>query len=343
VSDVLIELGLVPREVVDEAVEVSRELGRSPEELLRESGALSEEHLAFAIAQRNGLPYVDLSTFRVDHGAARLIDSDTVRRYRALPIAVDATGALVVALSDPMDALAVNDIGVITKSAVRTAVASDTGIDALLQTLPESQRRARLSAHGPDGFAGGRTAETGEWNLAGSISSPQPGPGSVTVPLPEPPVPTPEPAEPAQPVAAAEEPQAPAAEPPAELETRIDALVAAALEKHLNGAASAASPPVAQPDGDQAELARAREEAEQARAEVEALSARLEQLERGSQPPAPDPVIAPAPAPAAAPAPTPELAPAPPPAPTPSPEDPSSVDARLDDHLERVMRELGGV
>jgi hypothetical protein len=315
-SDVIIELGLVPREVVDDAVEVSREVGRSPEEVLRESGALTEEHLALAIAERNGLPYVNLSTFRVDDGAARLIDSNTVRRYRALPIAVDATGALVVALSDPMDALAVNDIGVITKSEVRTVVASDTGIDVLLQTLPESKRRARLSAHGPDGFAGGRTSEVGEWSLSSSISSFQPASGAA-----EPG----EPPQPAQPPAAATEPEVPAAQPPAELESGIDALVAAALDKYLNGAASA---PAGEPEPElartQQDLERAREEADQARAELEALTARLEQLEGGSQPP----VAAPAPVPA--------------PAPTPPPAEPASVEARLDDHLDRVMRELGG-
>jgi hypothetical protein len=121
------------------------------------------------------------------------------------------------------------------------------------------------------------------------------------------------------PVAAEHEAEVPAAEPPAELETRIDALVAAALDKHLNGGAASG------PDADaQRELDRAREEADQAKAELEALTARLEQLEQGSPPPAAAPVPAAAPAPASVPA------------------EPSSVEARLDDHLERVMRELGG-
>jgi hypothetical protein len=336
-SDVIIELGFVPREVVDEAVDMSREVGRPPEEILRENGALSEENLAAAIAERNGLPYVDLSVFRVDKGAARLIDRETGQRYRAVPIAVDATGALVVALSDPMDALAVNDIGVITKNEVRTAVASDSGIESVLETLPESQRRARLSAHGPDGFAGGRTAESGEWSLSRSISSPEPLRGAPavlapdTVPAIASPVPVVTPApEPAQPVAATPAAESPAPGPPAELESRIDALVAAALDKHLSGAAGAAPPAAAEPGvaagaGDdelaraRAEQARAQEEADQARAEVEALSARLEQLERAAQPqPSPAAPVAPPPA------------------------EPASVEARLDDHLERVMRELGG-
>ena len=321
-SDVIIELGLAPREVVDAAIEESREAGTVPEMILIQNGAITDEQLAIALAERNGLPYVDLFRFRVNEGAARLIDSETARRYHALPIAVDTRGALVVALADPMDALAVNDIGVITKSDVRTAVASDAGIDAVLESLPETTRRTRLSAHGPDGLASARAAEVGEWTMA-SISSPE-----SASPLAMARAATPEP--PAPPAPPAPEPVA--AEPAADLESRIDDLVAAALAKHLAAnPAPAPAEPVAAPDVElqqareelaqtRAELARALEDAEQAQGEVVALSARIDQLE-GNGAPAPSP---PAPSP-----------------PAPEPE-PSVQEARLDDHLERVMRELGG-
>ena len=66
----------------------------------------------------------------------RLIDGDIARRYRAVPIAFDADGTLILALADPLDALAASDIGVITKSAVRPAVATESAIAALLATMP---------------------------------------------------------------------------------------------------------------------------------------------------------------------------------------------------------------
>jgi hypothetical protein len=268
-SDVIIELGLASKEVVDDAVGESRLVGKMPEEIMVESGAITDEQLAIAVAERNGLPYVDLFKFKVDEGAARLIDPDTARRYRALPIASDAGGALVVALPDPMDALAVSDIGVVTKSEVRTAVCSDAGMEALLATLPASKRSARLSAHGPDGFAGARAAESGEWSLAKSISTPEPESPPAVMPDPM--------LEPAQ----VQAPAAPAAQPE-DLDSRIEELVAKALEKRLEPSPGS---------GDGSELERANEqltqtraELEGARAEIEALNARIEELEAGAKP-----------------------------------------------------------
>ena len=138
-SDVIVELGLAPtRTSVDEARrgEPPGRQGcprRSAARERRDHGGAARDR---AIAERNGLPYVDLFRFPVDDGAQRLIGSDIARRYRAAPIAFDDDGALVVALADPLDALAVSDIGVITKSEVRTAVATESGIDALLATMP---------------------------------------------------------------------------------------------------------------------------------------------------------------------------------------------------------------
>jgi hypothetical protein len=326
-SDAIIDLGFAPREVVDAAVEESRQIGQTPEQILIESQAITADQLAMAIAERNGLAYVDLFQFNVDTDAARLIDSDTARRYRALPISFDIDGALVVAVVDPMDALAVSDIGVITKSEVRTAVTSDPGMDALLSTLPQSKRRVRLSAHGPDGFAGARVAESGEWMIAHSISNPEP--DVMPDPMLEPP-------EPPQPPVV---PQAPAPQPQ-ELGQRIDALVAAALERQLKPAEELAPVPPSDP-AQNAELertskelelarielaqardeaARVREDADQARAEAQALSARLEQLEAGLQAPPLAPALEP---------------------PAPAPE-PTRVESRLEDQLASVMRELEG-
>lgn len=356
-SDVIIELGLAERQTVDDAVEEARLVGQMPEQLLVERGTITAEQLAIAIAERNGLPYVDLFQFRVDDGAAGLIDSDTARRYRAMPIAFDADGALVVALPDPMDALAVSDIGVITKSEVRTAVASDPGIDAVLGTLPETKRRARLSAHGPDGFAGARASESGAWTIARSISTPDP------APLPDPIV---EPPAPARPLPTAVQAAAPAADQTPDLEGRIDALVAAALDKRLE--AVAAAPPAGASGSEEiehahaevqaaraeaesareqavqagaelahaheqlaaasAEAVRAREDAEQARAEVAALSVRIEQLEgpqRSQQLTDPQPPVEP------------QASPTDPQPPT----GPTADESRFGEHLERVLRELG--
>lgn len=136
-SDVIVELGFVDRETVERAVEAAREPGRRVDRILLESGALTEEELSRALAERYGIDHVDLDQFEVDMGAARLISRSTALRYRAVPIAFATDGALIVAVADPVDALAISDVEVMTKSETRKAVASGSTIDALAERLPE--------------------------------------------------------------------------------------------------------------------------------------------------------------------------------------------------------------
>src|ERR671936_2969110 len=86
VSDVVVELGMVPRERVEVAVEEARRSGRTPEQVLLEGGALTQDQLSRAIAQRFGLYHADLSLFKPDLSAVNLIPAQAARRFNAVPI-----------------------------------------------------------------------------------------------------------------------------------------------------------------------------------------------------------------------------------------------------------------
>jgi hypothetical protein len=134
-SDVIVELGFASRETVEEAVRAARSPGSTVARVLVEMGAISEEQLACATAERYGIDYVDLGGFEVDPTAANLIKPSLARRYRAVPIAW-AGDVLVVAMADPADALGLNDIASMTKLEVRPAVAARPALEALLEALP---------------------------------------------------------------------------------------------------------------------------------------------------------------------------------------------------------------
>ena len=136
-SDLLVELGFVEAKVVEDALATARQSGRSPEAVLLQSGRITEEQLARAVAERHGLDYVDLAAFEPDPGAAGLIGRATATRYGAVPIAF-AGDALIVAVHDPVDGLAIDDIAVIAKSEVRVAVATREAIAEVVQRfVPE--------------------------------------------------------------------------------------------------------------------------------------------------------------------------------------------------------------
>jgi hypothetical protein len=136
-SDILVELGFVSETEGEEAVQAARHPGQpTPEKVLLASGAISEDQLARALAERYGLEHIDLAEFPVDTSAAGLLRKTAATRYLAAPVGFAGDGALVLAVADPGDALGLSDIAVMTKLAVRPAVAARSQIVKLLDTLP---------------------------------------------------------------------------------------------------------------------------------------------------------------------------------------------------------------
>ena len=111
----IVELGFLPRERVDAAVEEAQAAGRTPEQVLLESGALTGDQLARAIAERFGLDHVDLHVFKADL-AARQPDHRRRRPSASTPCrsASTTTAHLLVAMADPSNVLALDDLKLMT-------------------------------------------------------------------------------------------------------------------------------------------------------------------------------------------------------------------------------------
>jgi type IV pilus assembly protein PilB len=132
ISDVIVELGFLPRERVEAAVEEGRSSGRTPEQVLLESGALTSDQLSRAIAERFGLPHADLAIYKADVSALNLIPHQAARRFNAAPIGFDERGALLVAIGDPSNVIALDDIKLMTGHELRPVVASPEDISDLI-------------------------------------------------------------------------------------------------------------------------------------------------------------------------------------------------------------------
>jgi type IV pilus assembly protein PilB len=134
-TDVLVELGQVSAERVQQAVEEARTAGRRPEQLLLEQGALTGDQLSRATAERYGLDHIDLTAYQVDMAAANLIPVNTARRYGAIPVGFVNKETLLLAIADPSNVLAVDDIQMATSLDCRVAVAAEEDIEALVSRL----------------------------------------------------------------------------------------------------------------------------------------------------------------------------------------------------------------
>ncbi len=135
VTDVLVDLGYADESRARQAIEEARTAGRPPEQLLLEQGAITADQLSRAVAERYGLDHVDLSSYQVDMAAANLIPVNTARRYGALPVGFVDKETLLVAMADPTNVLAVDDIQIATGLDCRVAVAAREDIEGLIGRL----------------------------------------------------------------------------------------------------------------------------------------------------------------------------------------------------------------
>src|SRR3712207_1230027 len=85
-TDVIVDLGFVEQGVMDEAGARAEDAGQLPERLVVKDGTATEDQLARAVAERVGLDHLDLSLYRVDPDAAKLVTPAAAKRYRALPV-----------------------------------------------------------------------------------------------------------------------------------------------------------------------------------------------------------------------------------------------------------------
>jgi type IV pilus assembly protein PilB len=134
-TDVLVELGFCDHDRVQRAIEGSRNAGMPPERVLLEEKAITAEQLSRAVAERYGLDHLDLGVFKVDMAAANLLTASAAKRYGAVPVSYINEQTVLVAMADPANVIAVDDIALLTQLDVRPAVASQEDIAALVSRM----------------------------------------------------------------------------------------------------------------------------------------------------------------------------------------------------------------
>jgi len=130
-GDILLEGGLVTHDQLGGAIEEQQKLGRSLGRVLVDLGILTESQLVAALATQIGMQFVDLSDYSVDGSAVSRISDSVCRRHTALPIGYD-DGKLLVAMADPANVFALDDIRSISGMEVKPVVATKPDVLAAI-------------------------------------------------------------------------------------------------------------------------------------------------------------------------------------------------------------------
>ena len=121
---VLVHDGLISEDQLAEAEQVQQDEGRSLGRVLVERGYLEERDLVKALADQIGMPFVDLTETDIDPVAASSVPESLCKRYSCVPLHYQEDGSLVVAMSDPANVFALDDIRSLTKKDVVAVVAT---------------------------------------------------------------------------------------------------------------------------------------------------------------------------------------------------------------------------
>ncbi|MHB1538212.1 MAG: GspE/PulE family protein [Solirubrobacteraceae bacterium] len=134
-GDIAVELGYASREDIEQAVAVARQSGVPTGRVLVEQKLLRADQLAYVLAVRFGVDYVDLSTNPPDMGVAMMLEVNAMKRYQAIPLAIAEDESLLLAMADPSNVLSADDVAMITGRRVRVLSASAEDIAQLIARL----------------------------------------------------------------------------------------------------------------------------------------------------------------------------------------------------------------
>jgi type IV pilus assembly protein PilB len=132
-GELLTKASLITQDQLKEALRIQKETGGKLGETLIKLAFVSEEDITECLSQQFGVPSINLQHFEIDSSVIKLIPGDVARKYNILP--VNKTGATItIAMADPTNVFAMDDIKFMTGYNVEPVVASELGIKAAIDT-----------------------------------------------------------------------------------------------------------------------------------------------------------------------------------------------------------------
>ncbi len=125
-GDVLVNNGVITAEELQKGLELQKGSGRKLGETLVDEGLATEENIARALSNQFHYDMVDLQNVEIEQDVLSLVPASVLKKHKALPFeySPDNMNVLRVAMSDPMDIAAMDDINIITNLQVEPVVAT---------------------------------------------------------------------------------------------------------------------------------------------------------------------------------------------------------------------------
>jgi len=144
IGDVLVQQRLISLEQLHKTLELQQQTGKKVGRLLVETGVISEELLANGLARQLRIPFVNLKTFPFRIDVVRLLSETVARRFRAL-VLEDRGDSLLIALADPLDLFAFDELTRLLKRNISIATVPESQLNLAFDRL--YRRTEEISDH----------------------------------------------------------------------------------------------------------------------------------------------------------------------------------------------------
>jgi type IV pilus assembly protein PilB len=136
IGELLLKEKRITPEQLQEALNYQRQNGGKLGFNLIKLGHVKEEEITSLLSKQYGVPSIALGQFEVDPGVIKLVPAETAQKYQIVPLS-RAGGTLTIAMTDPTNVFAMDDIKFMTGYNVEPVVAAETAVIDAIQKYYE--------------------------------------------------------------------------------------------------------------------------------------------------------------------------------------------------------------
>ena len=130
IGDILIDKNLISEVELKSALDEQKKTGRKVGQILIERGLITEDQLLDTLSERLKIPKISLESLVLDPRVVSLVPVEAARRFGLIPV-FKIGNTLTVAMSDPLNIIAIEELGYLTKCEIKRVVGSQGSPDVL--------------------------------------------------------------------------------------------------------------------------------------------------------------------------------------------------------------------
>ena len=138
-GQILLDEGKVTLSDLESAIAIQKSEGKKMSQVLVEKEIVSEESMVDAISKEIGVEKIDLAEVKIDKKVLKLVSQNLCKKYNLIPFEIDGK-KIKVALADPLNIFAIDDVRIVTGMKVETYIATKTQINKCIEVNYSKQQ-----------------------------------------------------------------------------------------------------------------------------------------------------------------------------------------------------------